>query len=899
MTIALLNPVQTWSDSFVEDIPVSEEAFNYGTTSPEATDEYYEEVTESSWDDDTEGENDTVSETGEDGAEGNVDEAGQTVESSIPEVTEDGAENIDDASIDDLSTYDDTSSDLPDDSSTAPPDDSSTAPPDDSSADDSKPTVSPTVTPTVTPKVTGKVTPTVTPSASPTPTPKTKFTLTIYYVFPGGGHADSTYKETLKVGDKYSVQSPSVEGYVPDQAVINGTMKSSDASYTVTYEPVKNPEEFTLTIQYVDQNGNPIYDSYSGKYHYGDTYNVVSPSISGYTAQSASVAGTITGSVGFVVTYSINAQPVPTPSVTYTVRTPAQAYHAASYYTQKQVNPELAGFAKISKVYALAKCDSFLNVREGKSYSNRIVGVLYPNNLCFIIDDSDEKWTYIESGTVRGFVDKQYLLTGKKANQYVRKTGESKMTLAKQIIAPANNTAFRFALKTVRELPSSFNYRSATTTADRQAMIAFSEQFLGNPYVWGGESLTEGCDCSGFTMLIYRQFGIELPRCSYEQAEVGMKIPAMDALPGDLLFYARDGAVYHVLMYIGNGQAINASSSTTGIIISNVDYNKTCWGVRVIEDAAASSTQVSELVEIGQRAKDGDESAQQEIIQALVTASKDEWSQYGYLPSVLIAQVIEETNWLSFESETLGGIQPEDNNVLSMTEEITDQDWASPWTGETANRTIAQWDGKKDVYGEESVRTYEDMEACLADYAAYQTSLHPEIQNETDVEVVVGASIETEVVQPEYDTTITDIIDEYNLTQYDAIAQVGESPVDPTNYTQEELELIWAIVAQEDDTCYEGALAVISSAMNRADANYGGYGTTALEQLTADGQYCYSPKVSDPSLYQRRLGGNVPEFVIQAVSDCLTSGIRNCTYLNFRSSNRTGDYVQIGGNWYF
>ena len=392
-----------------------------------------------------------------------------------------------------------------------------------------------------------------------------------------------------------------------------------------------------------DQNGNPIYDSYSGKYHYGDTYNVVSPSISGYTAQSASVAGTITGSVGFVVTYTVNAQPVPTPSVTYTVRTPAQAYHAASYYTQKQVNPELAGFAKTSKVYALAKCDSFLNVREGKSYSNRIVGVLYPNNLCYIIDDSDEKWTYIESGTVRGFVDKQYLLTGKKANQYVRKTGESKMTLAKQIIAPANNTAFRFALKTVRELPSSFNYRSATTTADRQAMIAFSEQFLGNPYVWGGESLTEGCDCSGFTMLIYRQFGIELPRCSYEQAEVGMKIPAMDALPGDLLFYARDGAVYHVLMYIGNGQAINASSSTTGIIISNVDYNKTCWGVRVIEDAAASSTQVSELVEIGQRAKDGDESAQQEIIQALVTASKDEWSQYGYLPSVLIAQVIEET----------------------------------------------------------------------------------------------------------------------------------------------------------------------------------------------------------------------------------------------------------------
>ena len=146
---------------------------------------------------------------------------------------------------------------------------------------------------------------------------------------------------------------------------------------------------------------------------------------------------------------------------------------------------------------------------------------------------------------------------------------------------------------------------------------------------------------------------------------------------------------------------------------------------------------------------------------------------------------------------------------------------------------------------------------------------------------------------------IGNIIDKYNLTRYDTIAQVGASPTDPSNYTQEELELIWAIVAQEDDTGYEGALAVISSAMNRADANYGGYGTTALEQLTADGQYCYSPKVSDPSLYQRRLGGNVDDFVIQAVTDCLTKGVRNNTYLNFRSSNRTGEYVQIGGNWYF
>lgn len=117
-------------------------------------------------------------------------------------------------------------------------------------------------------------------------------------------------------------------------------------------------------------------------------------------------------------------------------------------------------------------------------------------------------------------------------------------------------------------------------------------------------------------------------------------------------------------------------------------------------------------------------------------------------------------------------------------------------------------------------------------------------------------------------------------------------------YSQEDLELIWAIVAQEDGGSYEGALAVITSAMNRADQNYGGHGTDPLSQLTAPGQYCYSPEVSDPSLWQSKLGGNVPDYVKQAVNDCLASGLRNHSYLNFRSTQAPGR-VQIGGNWFF
>lgn len=118
-------------------------------------------------------------------------------------------------------------------------------------------------------------------------------------------------------------------------------------------------------------------------------------------------------------------------------------------------------------------------------------------------------------------------------------------------------------------------------------------------------------------------------------------------------------------------------------------------------------------------------------------------------------------------------------------------------------------------------------------------------------------------------------------------------------YSQQELELIWAIVAQECNVNYDGALAVVTCAANRADINYGGHGTDVLSQLTAPGQFAYSPSVSDPSLWQARLNGNVPEHVKKAVSDCLESGVRNHSYLSFRSNPVGDNSVNIGGNWYF
>ena len=113
---------------------------------------------------------------------------------------------------------------------------------------------------------------------------------------------------------------------------------------------------------------------------------------------------------------------------------------------------------------------------------------------------------------------------------------------------------------------------SAVTSATRTAIVAYAKQFLGNPYVYGGTSLTNGADCSGFTMRIYEHFGISTGRSSRDQAAKGKEIAISDVQPGDLIFYASGDYINHVALYIGGGQIIHASNSKTGIITSTAYY---------------------------------------------------------------------------------------------------------------------------------------------------------------------------------------------------------------------------------------------------------------------------------------------------------------------------------------
>jgi cell wall-associated NlpC family hydrolase len=111
----------------------------------------------------------------------------------------------------------------------------------------------------------------------------------------------------------------------------------------------------------------------------------------------------------------------------------------------------------------------------------------------------------------------------------------------------------------------------SSSSSGISGIVDYAMQFLGNPYVWGGTSLTNGADCSGFVMRIYEHFGYSLPRTSAAQAGATSTVSSSDVRPGDLFFYG-SGSVSHVAMYIGNGQIIHASNPQSGIKISNAYY---------------------------------------------------------------------------------------------------------------------------------------------------------------------------------------------------------------------------------------------------------------------------------------------------------------------------------------
>lgn len=207
---------------------------------------------------------------------------------------------------------------------------------------------------------------------------------------------------------------------------------------------------------------------------------------------------------------------------------------------------------------AYAEVSTCLNIREGAGMEYPVIARLPKDGYCEVKKE-EGAWCYIESEEIRGYVYKSYLETGMNQETYLRRTGREEPVYAYKVENVEMNTAGK-----------------------GQEIADFALQFVGNPYVWGGTSLTSGADCSGFVQSVYRNFGISLPRVAADQAQAGTRVSLEQLQTGDLIFYADGGAIYHVVLYLGNGQVVHASSAATGIKISPVNWQNAVWGVRLI-----------------------------------------------------------------------------------------------------------------------------------------------------------------------------------------------------------------------------------------------------------------------------------------------------------------------------
>ena len=220
---------------------------------------------------------------------------------------------------------------------------------------------------------------------------------------------------------------------------------------------------------------------------------------------------------------------------------------------------------------AFANVTSFLYVRSEPTKESEYVGKLYPGYAAKITGPVGE-WTAVESGDVTGYVKTEYILTGAEAQTYA----ENLVTEAQQ---EGREEAFTYAVsreaeeaQTAQEIQEDTQQTetaevSAQTAATGQAIVDYACQFIGNPYVWGGTSLTDGADCSGFVQSVFAHFGISLPRTTYEQIYSGVEVSYDQAMPGDLICY--DG---HIGINVGNGQIVNAQNPDQGIGISPATY---------------------------------------------------------------------------------------------------------------------------------------------------------------------------------------------------------------------------------------------------------------------------------------------------------------------------------------
>ncbi len=244
---------------------------------------------------------------------------------------------------------------------------------------------------------------------------------------------------------------------------------------------------------------------------------------------------------------------------------------------------------------AFADVETFLYIRSEPTTESEWVGKLYPDDAAKIMGPVDE-WTKVQSGSVTGYVYSKYITVGKKAEEKAQKIVKKKQEkrLEKKKIEKENpeieevlekpEQIFEYAeskeeeearlekeaeeaRRREEEARKKAEEEAKEKAGSGQAIVDYACQFIGNPYVWGGTSLTNGADCSGFVQSVYKHFGVSLPRTSGQMRGAGTGVSYSEAIPGDVICY--DG---HVGIYMGDGQIVNAINRSKGIGVLSATY---------------------------------------------------------------------------------------------------------------------------------------------------------------------------------------------------------------------------------------------------------------------------------------------------------------------------------------
>lgn len=209
-------------------------------------------------------------------------------------------------------------------------------------------------------------------------------------------------------------------------------------------------------------------------------------------------------------------------------------------------------------------------VKKDMAMDAEVLGYLAMGDQVIVLEEGDE-WCKVSIEEGDGYVLTELV---ELHSEFV--TAESKEEEAARLAQEAKEReearkAARLAAEKEAKEKETENVTASVEPSEIGIEIAnYACQFVGNPYKWGGTSLTEGADCSGFVMSVYANFGVELPHSSAADRKVGYEVGSLsEAIPGDIICYSG-----HVAIYIGDGQIVHASTEKTGIIISNADYRK-------------------------------------------------------------------------------------------------------------------------------------------------------------------------------------------------------------------------------------------------------------------------------------------------------------------------------------